>query len=115
MLEKGYLIRADRGVRTGLDFEGETIHFDATNPEARESVWEKARKSYHSKGIKAFWLDEAEPEYSVYDFENYRYHLGSNLAIGNIYPRDYTRAFYEGMEATGQKNIVNLVRCAWAG
>ena len=22
---------------------------------------------------------------------------------------------YEGMEAAGQKNIVNLLRCAWAG
>lgn len=36
MVERGYLIRVDRGVRTGLDFESETVHIDATNPEARE-------------------------------------------------------------------------------
>lgn len=37
------------------------------------------------------------------------------MQIGNIYPKCYAQAFYEGMEATGQKNIVNLLRCAWAG
>ena len=80
MLEKGYLIRTERGFRVGLDFQGATIHFDATNPEAREYIWEKAKKNYCDMGIKIFWLDEAEPEYSVYDFDNYRYYLGSNLS-----------------------------------
>lgn len=115
MLEKGYLIRTERGVRAGMEYQGATIHFDATNPEAREYVWQKARQNYYNKGIKTFWLDEAEPEYSVYDFDNYRYHLGSNLRVGNLYPVCYARAFYEGQEREGQKNIVNLLRCAWAG
>ncbi|KAF7562656.1 hypothetical protein G7046_g1466 [Stylonectria norvegica] len=115
MLERGYLIRTDRGVRTGMDFQGDTIHYDATHPGAREYVWEKAKKNYYSKGIKVFWLDEAEPEYTVYDFDTYRYHLGPNVAIGNLYPRDYARGFYEGQEKEGQTNIVNLLRCAWAG
>ncbi|EED18798.1 glycosyl hydrolase, putative [Talaromyces stipitatus ATCC 10500] len=115
MLAKGYLIRTDRGIRTAMNFQGETVHFDATNPGSRKYVWEKARQNYYSKGIKVFWLDEAEPEYSAYDFDNYRYHLGSNVTIGNIYPREYARAFYEGQTEAGQKNIVNLLRCAWAG
>ncbi len=115
MLEKGYLIRTERGFRVGLDFQGATIHYDATNPGAREYVWEKVKKNYYDKGIKIFWLDEAEPEYTVYDFDNYRYYLGSNLRIGNLYPREYAKGFYEGMAREGQKNIVNLLRCAWAG
>ena len=115
MLEKGYLIRTERGFRVGLDFQGATIHFDATNPRAREYVWKKAKKNYYEKGIKVFWLDEAEPEYTVYDFDNYRYYRGTNLRIGNTYPVDYARTFYEGMEREGQENIVNLLRCAWAG
>lgn len=115
MLENGYLIRCDRGVQTGLSFMGDTIHIDATNPDARRYFWEKAKKNYYSKGIRLFWLDEAEPEYTVYSFDNYRYHLGSNLCIGNIYPVEYARAFYEGMSTEGQENIVNLLRCAWAG
>ena len=115
MLEKGYLISTDRGVRVGLDFQGATIHFDATDPGAREYVWGKVKQNYYDKGIKVFWLDEAEPEYTAYDFDNYRYHIGTNLRIGNIYPVDYAKTFYEGMEREGQKNIVNLLRCAWAG
>lgn len=115
MLEKGYLIRTERGVRAGQDFQGATIYFDATNPEAREYVWNKAKQNYYDKGIKVFWLDEAEPEYTAYDFDNYRYYLGTDLQIGNIYPLDYARTFYEGMEKEGQENIVNLLRCAWAG
>ncbi|KAF7555163.1 hypothetical protein G7Z17_g2384 [Cylindrodendrum hubeiense] len=115
MLEHGYLIRTDRGVRTGLDFEGETIHIDVTNPEARQYLWKTVKENYYSKGIKTFWLDEAEPEYTAYDFDNYRYFLGSNLTIGNIYPVDYAKAFYEGMVSEGQTDVVNLLRCAWAG
>lgn len=115
MLEKGYLIRTERGFRTGLNFEGATIHYDATNPAARKYLWQKAKKNYYDKGIEIFWLDEAEPEYTAYDFDNYRYYLGTDLEIGNIYPVDYARTFYEGMEQAGQKNIVNLLRCAWAG
>ncbi|MBP3476107.1 MAG: family 31 glucosidase [Lachnospiraceae bacterium] len=115
MLEKGYLIRTERGFRTGLNFEGATIHYDATNPGARQYLWEKVKKNYYEKGVRIFWLDEAEPEYTVYDFDNYRYYLGTDLEIGNIYPVEYARTFYEGMEAAGQQNIVNLLRCAWAG
>lgn len=115
MVERGYLIRVDRGVRTALDFQGDTVHFDATNPGAREYVWDKVRKNYYDKGIKVFWLDEAEPEYAAYDFDNFRYHAGSNLSIGNIYPAEYSKAFYDGLRAQGHDRIVNLVRCAWAG
>ncbi|KAL2007656.1 hypothetical protein VTN00DRAFT_7638 [Thermoascus crustaceus] len=115
MLENGYLIRTDRGIRTAMDFQGDTVHYDATNPGARAYLWEKAKANYYSKGIRVFWLDEAEPEYTAYDFDNYRYYLGSNLTIGNIYPLEYARTFYEGMTYAGQTNIVNLLRCAWAG
>lgn len=115
MLEKGLLIRTERGFRVGLNFQGATIHLDVTNPEARQYLWDTVKKNYYDKGVRIFWLDEAEPEYSAYDFDNYRYHLGSDLQIGNIYPVDYARAFYEGMEQSGQEQIVNLLRCAWAG
>ena len=115
MLEKGYLIRTERGFRVGLNFEGATIHYDATNPEARDYLWEKVRRNYYEKGIRVFWLDEAEPEYTAYDFDNYRYYLGTDLEIGNIYPREYAKNFYEGMEKEGPETLVNLLRCAWAG
>ncbi|OOF97331.1 glycoside hydrolase family 31 protein [Aspergillus carbonarius ITEM 5010] len=115
MLEQGLLIRHDRGLRIAMQCDGDITHFDATNPAARAFVWSKAKQNYYDKGIKVFWLDEAEPEYSIYDFDIYRYHAGSNLQIGNIFPKEYARGFYEGMQAAGQSNIVNLLRCAWAG
>ncbi|HIU77049.1 MAG TPA: DUF4968 domain-containing protein [Candidatus Pelethocola excrementipullorum] len=115
MKEKGYLIRTERGFRIAMDFQGNTIHYDATNPKARDFVWKKAKENYYDKGIKVFWLDEAEPEYTVYDFENYRYHLGPNVQVGNIYPAMYAKTFFDGMKAEGQKNVINLLRCAWAG
>jgi len=115
MQEKGYLIRVDRGQPIAMTFQGNTIHFDPTNPEARKYVWDKAKKNYYDYGIKIFWLDEAEPEYSYYDFDVYRYHLGPNVQIGNLFPLMYARTFYEGMQSEGQENILNLLRCAWAG
>lgn len=123
MMEKGLLIRSERGFRVAFDFETPTLHFDATNPAARDYVWAKAVQNYGKYGIRLFWLDVAEPEYGPYDFDNWRYHLGTALAVGNIYPREYSRAFYEGALAAdgsgrfrgGEPNTVNLVRCAWAG
>ncbi len=115
MVNKGLLIRTERGFRISMDFQGNTVHYDPTNPEAREYVWKKAKANYYDKGIKVFWLDEAEPEYSVYDFDNYRYFLGSDMEVGNLYPLLYAKTFFDGMKEEGQENIINLLRCAWAG
>lgn len=115
MLENGYLIRCDRGVDASFTFFANTLPFDATNPEARGYVWAKVKEHYYDAGVRLFWLDEAEPEYNIYDFDNYRYYSGPCLQTGNIYPSCYSQAFYDGMKAAGQTNIVNLVRCAWAG
>jgi alpha-D-xyloside xylohydrolase len=115
MRDQGLLVRTHRGIGTTMDFLGDTVFFDATNPQARQYVWQLVKKNYYDKGVRIFWLDEAEPEYSVYDFDNYRYHAGTDLQVGNIYPRLYAQGFYEGMSAQGQTDIVNLIRCAWAG
>lgn len=115
MQAKGLLVRVESGFPISMDFQGNTLHYDPTNPEARDYVWQKAKKNYYDKGIKIFWLDEAEPEYTVYSFENYRYHLGPDVQVGNIYPAMYAKNFYDGMASEGQENIINLLRCAWAG
>jgi len=115
MLQKGYLVRVDRGIRTTMDFLGNTVFYDATNPGSRDYVWQTVKRNYYDKGIRLFWLDEAEPEYSIYDYDIYRYHMGPNLQVGNIYPMMYAKTFFDGMQASGQNNIINLLRCAWAG
>ncbi|MDR0405567.1 MAG: glycoside hydrolase family 31 protein, partial [Clostridiales bacterium] len=115
MKSKGYLVHAEKGTEATMFVGGPSAPYDATNPEARKYVWEKVKENYYSHGIKIFWLDEAEPEYFGYDFENYRYQAGTNLQIGNLYPRLYCKGFYDGMTESGQKNVMNLARCAWAG
>ena len=49
MVEMGYLIRTERGHRIAMDFHGNTALFDATNPAAREYVWDKIKKNYYDK------------------------------------------------------------------
>jgi len=115
MLQQGLLVRAEYGEQIGMRFVEDNMFFDATNPRARDYVWKKVKKNYFDHGIRIFWLDEAEPEYGTYDFKNYRYHLGSNQQIGNVFPQLYARVFYDGMRQEGMENPVNLLRCAWAG
>jgi alpha-D-xyloside xylohydrolase len=109
------LVRTERGLDVQMGFLGPSMFLDATNPRARERAWEILKRNYFDLGIKVFWLDEAEPEYGVYDFDNYRYHVGPNVEVGNVFPQAFSRMFYEGQRAAGQEEVVNLVRCAWAG
>lgn len=118
MLEKGYLTQVDTGVRISMRCAGWTIFYDATNPEAREYVWQKLKKNYYDVGIRYFWLDAAEPQYPSqlnYGAENYRYQMGPYQVVGNLYPQVFARGVYEGREKEGDASILSLVRCAWAG
>lgn len=115
MSEKGYLVRNDRGNANHMTWMGNTTFYDATHPGARDFVWQKCKENYYKKGIRIFWLDEAEPEYGTYEFDNYRYYAGPALQCTNIYPVMYAKGFYEGLKAEGEKEIMSLVRCAWAG
>ena len=115
MKQQGLLVKINSGIDVQMIFHGNNVFMDATNPRTRKYVWEKCRKNYGDLGIKLYWLDEAEPEFTTYDYENYRYDAGTVAEVGNIYPREYSRLFFEGQQAAGQKDIVNLVRCAWVG
>ena len=113
MRRLGYLVRSEAGKRLGQ--LGNACFVDMTNPDARAYVWNKIKENYYDCGIRIFWLDEAEPEFTDYEYDHYRYHLGSVLEVGNLYPKLYARMAYEGMTAEGQENVINLLRCAWAG
>ena len=115
MKQQGLLVKQKAGVDVQMIFHGNNVFMDATNPRTREYVWDKCKKNYADLGIRTFWLDEAEPEFLNYNHECYRYHAGNVSAVGNIYPREYSRLFYEGQKKMGQDDIVNLVRCAWVG
>ena len=115
MLRHGYLIRTERGIRTTMEFMGSTVFVDVTNPDARRYFWDAIRAGYWDAGVRHFWLDEAEPEYPVYDFDHYRYHLGSDLQIGNLYPLLFAKTFFDGLTEAGDTQPMSLVRATWAG
>lgn len=113
MADKGYLMATDRCSERNT-WMGPTVYYDATHPGAQKYVWERCKENYYDKGIHCFWLDEAEPE-SSYDFDNYRLWAGPALQVTNTYPVGYAKGFYDGLKAAGEKDILSLVRCAWAG
>ncbi len=114
MMERGLLIRTERGAAQTYDYQGDCVEIDPFNPEARKYIWDVCKRNYYDLGIDAFWLDNSEPDYGVYDFDHYRYSAGPALAVSNLYPQMYSRAFYDEMRKDG-KPVVNLLRCAWAG
>lgn len=115
MKRKNLLVKSNSGIDVQMLFHGNNVFMDATNPRTREYVWEKCKQNYADLGIHTFWLDEAEPEFSTYDFGDYRYHAGPVSEVGNIYPREYARLFYEGLQKNGQQEVISLIRCAWVG
>jgi len=125
MAARGLLVRTERGVPTIATTRGICTYFDATNPEARNYIWRKVKENYYGFGIRAFWLDEAEPELSMrgfgydntsaYDYDNLRYHSGNGLEVGNIYPYYYGAAFQDGMRKDDRDDGLRLIRCAWIG
>ncbi|MBR3428581.1 MAG: glycoside hydrolase family 31 protein [Clostridia bacterium] len=115
MMERGLLIRTERGAAQTYDYQGDCIEIDPFNPEARQYIWEVCRKNYYDYGIDGFWLDNSEPDYGVYDFDNYRYYAGPALSCSNMYPQMFSRAFYEPMLTEKKEVPVNLLRCGWAG
>jgi alpha-D-xyloside xylohydrolase len=123
MAERGLLISTEYGPLAhanwpdkGVDADVGVAFYDATNPEAREFVWNRVRQNYLLPyGIAAWWLDACEPELRPGFQANLRYQAGPGLQVGNLYPREHARAFYEGMLAEGQTEVISLVRSAWAG
>ena len=115
MAQNGLLISFDKKDGFNMDWMGNTVFFDTTNPETRKYVWEKCKENYFKKGIQLFWLDEAEPEYGIYDFEHYKYHIGPAMECSNIYPYFYAKGYYDGLKEEKVEQPLSLVRCAWAG
>jgi len=122
MQERGLLIRTERGLAPLMIFqdnrpEGPAFlySYDATNPEARQFVWEQVHAHYYQYGVKTWWLDACEPEMFPLDPDNLRFHLGNGLVVANAYPILHEQGFYEHQREAGNDAILNLCRSAWAG
>ena len=114
MVERGLLMRTERGAMQTYDYQGDCVQIDPMNPETREYIWRKCKEHYYDLGIDYFWLDNSEPDLTKYDFDNFRYCIGPALMCSCIYPQEYSRAFYEPLKALGAEPV-NLLRAGWAG
>lgn len=54
MVDRGLLVKTEKGVPILHTFRGLTTYVDFTNPEAGEFVWSKIREDYYRYGIKLF-------------------------------------------------------------
>jgi len=122
MKERGWLVRTERGLpflMTFVDTKSEgpvnLQFYDATHPEAREFIWNQVREGYYRHGIKIWWLDSCEPDIRPMDHDNLRFHIGNGLEVANLYPLLHQQAFYEGMQAEGEQEMIMLCRAGWLG
>lgn len=100
---------------TGSKKKVPLTYYDATNPEAREYIWEKVKTNYYEIGARCFWLDACEPEIRPYHPANVRMQAGIGSEVANAYPLMHEMGFYEGMLRAGERRVLNLCRSAWAG
>jgi alpha-D-xyloside xylohydrolase len=123
MRHAGYFIGTDEGSSVHHLFpdkgsSGGTLgvsFYDATNPAARDFVWDAVKSGYYDAGVRVFWLDACEPEIYPEQFGNLRFFAGPGREVANMYPREHVRGFYEHLRGEGETEIISLVRSAWAG
>ncbi len=122
MEDRGFLVGSQRGMPLHLPFwdKGTDGHvfvrfYDATNPGARQFLWDRIVEGYSRYGIRLFWLDACEPEVRPECPDNLVYHLGQGNEVHNVYPREHARGFAEGLRGRGEEQPLVLCRSAWAG
>jgi len=121
-LRQGWLLRNLRGQPAQMAFKDRytdgrvyLAYYDATHPGARKFIWQQVKQGYYDHGIKVYWLDACEPEMYPVQIDNLRYYAGDGRAVANAYPQMHASAFYDGMRAEGESDIIFLARSAWAG
>ncbi len=115
MDEGGMLVRTEVGQYGTFQFYGQQTFIDATHPDTREFVWQKAKQNYFDKGIHNFWLDEAEPEVHPQQFGHLHFYKGNGAQTAMLYPYYYCKMFYDGLKAAGEEDVILLTRAAYPG
>ncbi|MEV4508596.1 TIM-barrel domain-containing protein [Dactylosporangium sp. NPDC049525] len=122
MRDAGLLVATDRGADVHAEWpDGESAapigvsFYDATDPRARDYLWDRVQEHYGRAGVRAYWLDACEPEMRPGHLDNLAFAAGAGSEVANLYPREHTRGAYEHLRAQGETEVLSLVRSAWAG
>ncbi len=113
--KSNYTIRPEFGNNLFLKVNDDLTYVDVMHPGARKAMWEKLKKNYWDLGVRMFWMDEAEPEVEPLEYKNIRYYLGNGEEVSCLYPYYFAKTIYDGQIASGQTEIINLIRSGWIG
>ncbi|KAJ6160314.1 hypothetical protein N7470_003710 [Penicillium chermesinum] len=131
MMAQGFLSATRSGPGTTDSWNGSYVrNYDATNPEARRFLWNTLKKNYYDKGIKNFWIDQADGGALGEAYENngqstyvesIPFPLPDALVLGKLYPWAHQQAIEEGFRnTTGTKtgapcDHISLSRSGYIG
>lgn len=115
MDERNMILRTENGLYGMVDFYGQQDYIDVLKPETREFAWNKIKNNYYDKGVKYFWLDEAEPGLVPNHYDNIRCCRGNFEEYALLYPYYYAKMFYDGLKEAGEEDVITLERAAYAG
>ncbi|KAF4538656.1 Glycoside hydrolase family 31 [Lasiodiplodia theobromae] len=138
MMQYGLLAATMSGPGTTDSWNGSYIrNYDATNPRAREFLWKTLKRNYYDKGVKNFWIDQADGGALGEAWENngqtayiqsipfplpqVLYHAGTQASVGKLYPWAHQQAIEEGTRnATGKEmgtpcDYISLSRSGYIG
>ncbi|KAJ6031647.1 hypothetical protein N7540_002379 [Penicillium herquei] len=138
LIANGYLSATRSGPGTTDSWNGSYIrNYDSTNPRAREFLWDTLKENYFDKGIKNFWIDQADGGSLGEAYENngqstyieslpftlpdVLYAAGTQRSVGKLYPWAHQQAIEEGLRnATSSEmgttcDYVSLSRSGYIG
>ena len=114
MMWNGYLSATKSGPGTTDNWNGSYVrNYDATNPNARKFLWDTLNTNYFQKGIKNFWIDQADggslgeawenvDQFGFvasipYALPNVLYAAGTQKSVGKLYPWAHQEGIEEGL------------------
>ncbi|TYU82729.1 glycosyl hydrolase family 31 [Listeria monocytogenes] len=92
-------------------FDGKEI-LDFSNPKTSSEIQYLLNRNYRKNGIELFWADQAEPEMSKYDHENYTVYEGEFARVASRYSYHYIKAVQSQKNGEWSCKPV-LIRSAW--
>jgi alpha-D-xyloside xylohydrolase len=138
IMAQGFLSATRSGPGTTDSWNGSYIrNYDSTNPGARRFLWNTLKRNYFDKGIKNFWIDQADGGSLGEAYENngqsdyiqslpfpmpdVLYAAGTQRNVGKLYPWAHQQAIEEGFRnATSTDmgspcNYLSLSRSGYIG